>query len=254
MAAASTVLVTGAAKRVGRAIALSLAESGCDLILHYRSSERELAATVEAATSAARARGYTIQVEAMQADLNDLAAVERLGATIAALCEPAGPRRLAGVVHNASSYGPSEFGAIRAEACLEHFRVNALAPLLLTQALAPALTRAGGAVVFFSDIHALGRPRRRFAPYLMSKAALTDCVATLALELAPRVRVNGIAPGVIAWPDGSEPAEVAAYEARIPLGRSGTPDEAAQLVRWLLFEASYVNGEIIRLDGGRWLR
>jgi pteridine reductase len=244
------VVVTGAAKRVGRAIALALAEAGCDLELTYRTSGEELAATAAEARSRAAQAGQTIAVGLHQLDLDDLAAVEQFAATL---------RRglgggLAGLVHNASSYAPSPFGSIAAVDALRHLRINALAPLLLTQGLAEPLRRAGGAVVFFSDIHVLGRPRKRFAAYSLSKAATSDLVATLALELAPEVRVNGIAPGVVAWPDDAPAEERAAYEARIPLGRPGTPEDAAALVRWLLFEASYVTGEIVRLDGGRWLR
>lgn len=244
------VVITGAAKRVGRATALALAESGCDLLLTYRSSDEAIAATAaEACTRAARA-GHRITVRSVRGDLSTAEAIAALAAELRAACGS----RLFGLVHNASSYAPSPFGAITAAEALGHLTVNALAPLLLTQALAAPLRSAGGAVVLFGDIHALGRPRRNFAAYSMSKAAVADLVATLALELAPRVRVNGIAPGVIAWPENADPAEVAAYESRIPLARSGTPEEAAALVRWLLFEASYLTGDLIRIDGGRWLR
>jgi pteridine reductase len=250
MSAARTVMVTGAAKRVGRATALALAEVGCNLVLHFRSSEADAKKTRAAAIERAAASGFQIHVELMQADLDDLQAVERLGLRVANLCTAG----LAGLVHNASTYSATPFGSITAEEALKHFRVNALAPLLLTQALAAPLRSARGAVVFLGDIHALGRPRRRFAPYLMSKAAVSNLVETLALELAPDVRVNGIAPGVVAWPEDSDPAEVSAYEARIPLKRPGTVEDAAELVRWLLFDATYVHGEIIRLDGGRSLQ
>ncbi len=238
------VLVTGAAKRVGRAIALALAEAGCDLDLTYRTSGEAIEATAREAKARA---GGPIEVGIHQLDLDDLAAVERFAASLASA-------RLAGLVHNASSYAPSSFGSIEAADALRHLRINALAPLLLTQGLAEPLRQARGSVVLFSDIHVLGRPRKRFAAYSLSKAAASDLVATLALELAPEVRVNGVAPGVVAWPDDAPTEERAAYESRIPLGRPGTPEEAAALVRWLLLEASYVTGEIVRLDGGRWLR
>ncbi len=245
-----SVVVTGAAKRVGRAIAMELAEAGCDLVLTARTSVDELRATAEEAIARAAGRGASIRVECMLVDFDDLAATESAGHAIAKRCEG----HLTGLVHNASSYAPSPFGTITANDCLGHFRVNAVAPLLLTQSLATSLVAGRGAVVFFSDIHVLGRPRKRFAAYSMSKAATTDLVATLARELAPHVRVNGIAPGVIAWPENVDPQEVAAYERRIPLERPGTPEEAAKLVRWLLLDASYLTGDVVRIDGGRWLR
>jgi pteridine reductase len=102
----------------------------------------------------------------------------------------------------------------------------------------------------------MGRPRKDFAAYAMSKAALVEMVHCLARDLAPQVRVNAIAPGVIAWPEAgyeSDPIDQAKYVRRIPLGRAGTPEDAAKVVRWLAFEATYITGEVIRVDGGRWL-
>jgi pteridine reductase len=126
------------------------------------------------------------------------------------------------------------------------------------QALAPALARSslagGGSVVAFGDIHAMGRPRRAFAPYLMSKAAIHCMVESLALELGPAVRVNAVAPGVVAWPEDAPAEERAAYEARIPLARPGTPEDAARMVRSITEDMPYVTGSVFRLDGGRWLR
>jgi len=98
----------------------------------------------------------------------------------------------------------------------------------------------------------MGRPRRNLAAYNLSKAAATELVRTMARELAPEVRVLGIAPGVVAWPDDVPDDEIREYESRIPLGRSGKPADAARLVRFLISnEAAYLTGEIIRLDGGR---
>ncbi len=141
------------------------------------------------------------------------------------------------------------------------YRVNALAPLLLSKHLAPALARStlpgGGAIVAMADIHAMGEhglPRREFAAYAMSKAALVEMVRTLARDLAPRVRVNAVAPGVVAWPEKGHESDAAAqaeYLGKIPLARTGTPQDAAEAVRWLAFDARYITGQVIRLDGGR---
>jgi pteridine reductase len=111
-------------------------------------------------------------------------------------------------------------------------------------------------VIAFTDIHSMGRPRKDFSAYSMSKAAITEMVYTLARDLGPEVRVNAVAPGVVAWPEegnDADPDMQRKYVRRIPLGRPGTPDDAAEVVRWLAFDATYLTGEVIRVDGGRWL-
>lgn len=250
-AARPLAVVTGAAKRVGAACAVELARHGFDLLLTYRASRSEMEQTCAEARAVGLEQGAAIAIESMPVDLADPTQVAAFCARLAAL------PRLDALVHNASSYAPSPLGRISDAEAIGHFRVNALAPLLLTQAAAAALRRSilphGGAVVCFGDIHVLGRPRRNLACYGMSKAALTHLVEALARELAPLVRVNAIAPGVVAWPEDTPAAERAAYEARIPLARSGTPEDAANAVRWLVLEAAYVTGEVIRVDGGRWL-
>jgi len=127
----------------------------------------------------------------------------------------------------------------------------ALAPMLGASKL-----QGGGAVVAMADMHAMGRPRKDFPAYGMSKAALIDLVRTLARALAPDVRTNAVAPGVVAWPEEgyeSDQAAQQAYLRRVPLHRAGTPEDAAKLVAALALDHTYVNGEVIRLDGGRWL-
>ncbi len=244
-------VVTGAGRRVGRAIALELARCGFDLALTFHEREAEAAQTVSLAKAAAHEAQIAIECQHFPVDLSVPDEVQQLGRTLR------GGGRIDALVHNASSYGPSSFGSITAEQVLHHYRVNALAPLLLTQALAENLSRSqlagGGAVVCFSDIHVLGRPLKNFAAYAMAKAAVTQMVHSLARDMAPTVRVNAIAPGVIAWPEETDADQVSAYERRIPLGRSGTPHDAAVAVRWLILDAPYITGEVIRLDGGRWL-
>jgi pteridine reductase len=131
---------------------------------------------------------------------------------------------------------------------------------MLSARLSPLFERSllpgGAAVVAMCDIHAMGRPRRDFAAYSMSKAALEEMVRSLARDLAPSVRVNGVAPGVVAWPDSgieSESAEQSRYLRRVPLARAGEPEDAAKAVVWLALDATYITGDIIRVDGGRWL-
>jgi pteridine reductase len=239
-------IVIGGARRVGRAVALELARAGFELDLTHLTSAAEARATADEA----RALGAP-SARLHRLDLADLAAV---GAFAGGL--PPGP--VDALVLVASSYARTPFGEISAEACERELRVNAAAPLLLSQSFAPALRASGlpggGAIVAFGDIHAQGRPRRAYAPYLMSKAAVHSMVEALALELAPGVRVNAIAPGVVAWPEDAPADERARYEARIPLVRPGTPEDAARLVRSLVLDMPYVTGSVLRLDGGRWLR
>lgn len=168
--------------------------------------------------------------------------------------------RLDVLVHNASAYASSPLQTLEASACRRAYEVNALAPLMLTKVFAPLLARSplrgGGAIVCMCDIHASERPRRDFLAYSMSKAALEQMVRGLALDLAPGVRVNGVAPGVVAFPEEgyeSDPAMQERYLKRVPLARSGTVEEAAEAVRWLALDATYTTGQILRVDGGRWL-
>lgn len=248
---ARTAIVTGAARRVGRAVALELAAAGWDLVLTCRTRRAEADRVAAECAAAGATNGHRCRVAVAELDLADLPAVERFGIGAAA-------RGVDALVLNASSYARTPFGSIAAPVAEHELRVNALAPLLLSQSLAPALSASaapgGGAIVAFGDIHAAGRPRRSFAPYLMSKAALHAMVEALAVELAPAVRVNAILPGVVAWPDDAPAAERAAYEARIPLARPGTPEDAARLVRTVIEDMPYVTGSLMRLDGGRWLR
>jgi len=249
VSARPVAMVTAGARRVGAAIARELARAGCDLVITYRESGAE----AEALAGGLRAGGADIRLERL--DLADTARVERRAEELAADLQ-----RLDVLVHNASAYSPSPPATLTAEQALDHFRVNALAPLLLSRRLAPLLARsplpAGGSIVALADVHALGRPRRDFAAYAMSKAALVEMVRSLARDLAPAVRVNAVAPGVVAWPESGHESDEASRRAclsRVPLARAGTPADAANAVRWLALEAAYVTGEVVRVDGGRWL-
>lgn len=242
-------LVTGAARRVGLAIAQSLAQRGFHVVITYNHSHTEARAAVDQL----RTLGGSGAAERL--DLDDLGAVEAFGQGLARSAA-----RLDVLVHNASIYGPTTLADVTADEALRHYRVNALAPLLLTKHLAPLLTRSdrpgGGSVVCMCDMHVLGRPRKDFAAYAMSKAALVELVRSLARDLAPHARVNGVAPGVVAFPESGYESDAAMQEAyirRVPLGRSGTPQDAAEVVRWLALDAHYITGEIVRVDGGRWL-
>ena len=236
-------LVTGAARRVGAAIARRLHAAGYDLALHYRQSRADMDALV-AELEAAR-HGSTL---ALQADLD---AWDRLPELVAHTVGRFG--RLDALVNNASAFTPTPLGTITPDAWDSQFLTNARAPLALAQAAAPHLAASGGAIVNLTDIYA-ERPLRDHLVYCMSKAALVAATRGLALELAPRVRVNAIAPGAILWPDsGKSEAAKAALLAKTPLARTGDEREVAEAVRWLLQDATYTTGQVLRLDGGRML-
>ena len=244
-------LITGATRRVGLATARAMARSGYDLVITHRGKPEE----AEAAGSELRSLGARVRFEVLS--LDDLEAVDAAARGLASRLE-----RLDALVHNASSYNQTPLDSLTASDILVAYRVNAAAPLLLSRGLARLLSASprpgGGTIVAMADIHALGEhglPRKSgFAAYSMSKAALMEMVRTLARELAPHVRVNAVAPGVVAWPEQGIEANAGAQEAylkSVPLGRAGTPEDAAEAVRWLAVDAVYLTGEVVRVDGGR---
>ena len=239
--AGKVALVTGAARRVGAAIARELHAAGASVVLHYRGSAAE-AAALESELNAVR----TGSVLRIQADLLQVGAETALIGTALARFE-----RLDCVVNNASTFYATRFGAIEARHWDELVGANLRAPLFLAQAAAPALRAARGAIVNIVDIHA-DRPLKDYPVYSIAKAGLGGLTRSLALELAPEVRVNGISPGAIAWPeDGQfEAAERERIVATTPLARIGSPTEIARAVRFLCI-AEFVTGQILAVDGGR---
>lgn len=245
------ILVTGASRRIGRAAAVELARRGSDLVLTTSRGTGALSETVDAVAAAdGRCEVTCRSVEIGMLD-DVAAAADALGSEVLE-----GP--IDGVVHNASVYEPSPLEALDRTRLRRDFDVHVGGVLLLTAALRRPLERshlaARPAVVLPLDLHASGRPRRGWSSYLASKAAQAQLVETLAVELAPKVRVVGISFGAVQWPEGSDPETIRRYEARIPLERSGEPQEAAAAIAWALLEASYVTGSTVRLDGGRWIR
>lgn len=236
-------LVTGAARRIGATIARTLHAAGYDLALHCRHSRAEMEA-LAAELDQARPHGTLV----LQADLADAG---RLPALVDAAVARFG--RLDGLVNNASTFQPTPLGTITAADWDASFATNARAPLLLAQAAAPHLSARRGAIVNLIDIYA-ERPLANHSVYGMAKAALAAATRALALELAPAVRVNGVAPGAVLWPEsGKSDEEKRALLERTPLARMGTPQDIASAVLWLLRDAAFVTGEVIRVDGGRHL-
>jgi pteridine reductase len=239
--AGKSALVTGGARRLGAAIARRLHAAGANLLIHYRDSETDANALV-AELNAIRAKSAA-QVKA------ELLAPIAPRALVSAAKDAFG--RLDILVNNASSFFPVAVGQIEPSHWEELIGSNLRAPLFICQQAAPELAQHEGCIVNLVDIHA-DRPLKGYPVYTIAKAGLAALTRSLALELAPRVRVNGVAPGAIAWPeDGQyEPAERERVIATTPLARTGSPDDIAQAVHFLA-AAAYVTGQIIAVDGGR---
>jgi pteridine reductase len=234
-------LITGGAKRVGAVIARTLHTAGYDLALHCRHSVNE-AKALAAELTAQRANSTLV----LQAELADTRNLPRL---IDATLTRYG--RLDALVNSASAFYPTPIDTASVEQWNELFASNAQAPFFLAQAALPALRTAHGAIVNLVDIYA-ERSIANYPIYVMAKGALVAMTRTLALDLAPDIRVNGIAPGAVMWPsDGKSYDDQQAMMARTPLGRAGTPEDVAGTVLWLLRDAPFVTGQIIRVDGGR---
>lgn len=242
----SVALVTGGARRVGRAVALRLADAGMDVAITFRSAAAEAADVVDRIEKLGR-RALSIHV--------DLAATDAAETVHRGFLERFD--RLDALINNASVFEPSPMGGITVDAFDRAMAVNARAPLLLMQRFAPLLAahhpQRTGRVVNFIDIHVMGQPLKGYMAYNASKAALSEATMTAAMELAPKVAVNAIAPGVIEWAESYTKQQRELYMRRVPLGRPGTPHDAAEAVLFLVRDAAYCTGQIIRLDGGRLL-
>jgi pteridine reductase len=242
-AAAPVALVTGAARRVGAVIARTLHAAGYRVALHHRAS-RDAAIALQAGLERTRP-GSTLLLQA------ELAEFDRLPELVAQTIGKFG--RLDALVNNASAFFPTPVGTTTPAMWDELFASNARAPFFLAQAAAPHLRAARGGIVNLVDIYA-ERPLAGHAVYSMAKAALAAMTLSLARELAPQVRVNGVAPGAVLWPEaGKDYADQQALIAGTALQRAGTPEDVAEAVRWLLVDAHYTTGQMLRVDGGRTL-
>lgn len=235
------VLVTGAARRIGAAIVTCLHANGARVAIHYRGSSEEaeaLAAELNALRDGSAAT--------FQADLLRNKDIPRLIDDVVAW-----GGRLDGLVNNASTFYPTPVGGITDEHWNDLVGSNFKAPLFLSQAAAPHLRDGGGAIVNIVDIHAQ-RPLRNHPVYGPAKAALAMLTRSLAKDLAPGIRVNGVSPGAILWPENgmSEAAQESILN-EVPLQRAGNPDDIAGCVLFLMRDAPYVTGQIIAVDGGR---
>jgi pteridine reductase len=236
-----TVLITGAARRVGATIARRLHAAGANIALHYRNSA---VAAESLAVELHQLRSGSVKT--FKANLLDLQEIAKL---IDAALGSYG--RLDILVNNASTFYPTPVGEITAEAWDDLMGTNVKAPLFLSQAAAPALRKTSGLIINLVDIHGL-RPLKRYAVYCTAKAALAMLTHALARELAPEVRVNGIAPGPVMWPaDAPEPAIKEKIISQTLLQRQGMPEDVARTALFFATEAPYITGQILAVDGGR---
>ena len=235
------VLVTGAAHRVGAAIVRHLHAAGYRVLIHYRRSAepaRALAAELEG-----RRPG---SARALEADLLETSALPELVERARAAWG-----RLDALVNNASTFYPTPLGTIEERHWKDLLGTNLKAPLFLAQAAAPELRRRRGAIVNIVDIHA-ERPLKGHPVYSIAKAGLAMLTRSLARELGPEVRVNGVSPGAILWPErGLDEARRREIVERTALKRRGEPADVARAVLFLLRDAPYVTGQILAVDGGR---
>ena len=236
-----TALVTGAAARIGASIASRLHERGCDLVLHYnsnRSGAERLAAELNEVRPGS--------VASLQADLSTPSGVDQLAGGVRSAFA-----RLDVLVNNASRFYPTPIGESQPWQWEDLLNSNLRGPWFLVQALLAELQASGGSIVNIIDVHAQ-RPMRDHSIYCISKAGLAMMTKALARELGPAVRVNGVSPGAILWPE-NEPAEAEKRSSlgRTALGRLGEPADIASAVVYLALDAPYVTGQILAVDGGR---
>ena len=237
------ILVTGGAKRVGAAICRRLHAAGADIALHYRSSAQQAQALQQELEAE-----HSGSVKTFQADLLDPDALSRLvQQTISHF------GRLDALVNNASSFFATPLGEISERHWNDLMGTNLKAPLLLAQAAAAELRRNHGAIVNIVDIHA-ERPMHGHLLYSIAKGGLATLTRALAQEMAPQVRVNAVSPGVIVWPESAEWDDEERRRkviAHTLLKRQGQPEDIARTVHFLIYDAPYITGQVIAVDGGR---
>lgn len=236
-------LITGAAHRIGAAIARQLHAEGMNLLLHYRHSK---AAAEQLQRELETSRADSVWL--LQADLQHGESYSFLIDQATALCQ-----RLDLLVNNASSFYPTPLESATEDQWEDLLGSNLKAPFFLSQAAAPMLNRSEGCIINLVDIHA-ERPLKRHPIYSVAKAGNAMLVKSLARELGPEIRVNGVAPGAILWPEqGITDGEQEEILRRTALKRAGTPEDIARTLLFLYRDAPYVTGQIIAVDGGRTL-
>ena len=239
----TVALVTGSAHRLGAQTVQALHQRGWNLVIHYRSRAQQAGELADRLN-----RERTDSACCVQADLGNGADIERLA-------EKAIGRwgRLDALINNASVFYPTPTGAATEEDWNTILHTNLRAPFFLLQACLPALRRNGGSVVNVIDIYS-EKPLGDHPLYCASKAGLASLTRSWAKDLAPEVRVNGVSPGAILWPEGDGEMDKEAQQGildKTPLARTGNPDDIAKTIAFLICDAPFITGQIINVDGGR---
>lgn len=237
------VLITGAARRIGAECARFLHGRGCNVCIHYRNSAEQ---ALQLSEELNQTRPGSALV--LQADLLDLQELTAMASELQRYWQG-----IDALVNNASAFYATDIATVSEREWDELLGSNLKAPFFLIQALLPALKMRGGCVVNIVDIHA-ERGLKGFPVYSIAKAGLAALTVTLAKELAPDIRVNGISPGAMLWPEHGSSADIQTeILQRVALQRLGTPSDIAQALNYLIFEADYMTGQIMTIDGGRTL-
>jgi pteridine reductase len=234
-------LITGAGKRIGAVIARTLHGAGANVAIHYFSSSKQ-ADNLADELNAERA-GSAITLQA------DLRSIDAIDALVSAMVSRTG--RLDLLINNASTFYPTPLGTVTEEQWDDLINANLKAPLFLSQAALPHLREARGVIINIVDVHST-RPLRDHVIYGPAKAGLAMLTRSLAKDLGPDIRVNGVSPGAILWPEEGLPEKIQTSIIReIALKRVGAPEDIASAVLYLARDATYVTGQILAVDGGR---
>ena len=236
-----TALITGGAARIGAAIARELHAHGIDIVIHYRNSIDAAAALAEELNAIRHNSADTVQ-----GDLLDHETIPRIIDEVAVFNND-----LSVLVNNASSFYATPLGTVTGQEWDDLVGTNMKAPFFLAQAAAPWLRKSKGCIINLVDVHGI-RPKKDFPVYCMAKAANAMMIMSMARELGPDVRVNGVAPGAILWPEQEiTDIDKARILSRVPLAKHGEVEDIARTVRFLVTDADYITGQLIPVDGGR---
>ena len=240
MADHKVVLITGAAHRIGAVTARYLHEAGFNIILHYLSSRSPAQALQKELNSKRENSVVLVQADLLANNALTALAKEAYNAW----------QRLDVLINNASTFYRTPIGSANDQHWDDLFGTNVKAPFFLAQAAAPFLRKTHGCIINMVDIHAR-RPLKEYSIYSMAKAALETMTKALARELGPEIRVNGVAPGAILWPDNLDEVTKQRIVSKTFLKRKGEPDDIAKAIRFIIEDAPYMTGQIISIDGGR---
>ena len=235
------IIITGAAQRIGAQTARNLHALGMNILLHFHNS-KSAAESLSKEFNQARNNSALL----FQADLKEISSYDKLVKTAV---DHWGS--LDALINNASSFYPTPIGQIKETDWDTLMASNLKAPLFLSQSAAPYLKKSNGCIINIIDIHA-EKPMREHTVYSIAKAGLAALTKSLAKELAPEIRVNGVAPGAILWPEAElDTATKSSIIDRIALKQTGQPSDIANTVAFLIQNAPYITGQIINVDGGR---